>query len=188
MTPSHLVMTAALRRWLGPAGGAGRAFVFGSVAPDVPLYLLSAGALVYYRAVLGWSRAQAFGHVYDHLFFEHPLWICGHNLLHAPLVLAAGLLVCALRGARARVALWFLVGCALHAAVDVVTHHDDGPLLLFPFDWATRWQSPVSYWDERHYGGTFAIAELGFDALVLACLLAPRLRSVYGSAATRLRG
>lgn len=163
-TPSHLVMTAALRRSLGPACGAGRAFLVGSVAPDVPLYLLSLGALVYYRGLLGWPRSQVWTHVYDHLFFEHPVWVSAHNLLHAPLVLGAGLVACALLGPRTRAVRWFLLGCALHAAVDVLTHHDDEPLVLFPFDWTTRWRSPVSYWDERHYGAPFAVGELGLDA------------------------
>ncbi len=177
MTPSHLVMTAALRRWLGPRDRAGTAFVLGAVAPDAPLWLLSLGALVYYRGVLGWPVATTFAHVYDHLFFEHPLWIWSHNLLHAPLVLAAGLAASLVAGARG--VRWFLLGCALHAAVDVLTHHDDGPLLLFPFDWTTRWQSPVSYWDERFYGGPFARVELAVDALLCAVLIMRRRRPAW---------
>lgn len=31
-------------------------------------------------------------------------------------------------------------------------HHNDGPLLFFPFDWSTRFASPVSYEGAEHYG------------------------------------
>ncbi|MEZ4675136.1 MAG: hypothetical protein R2932_12925 [Caldilineaceae bacterium] len=32
-----------------------------------------------------------------------------------------------------------------HTAIDIPLHYDDGPLLLFPFDWKTRFHSPVSH-------------------------------------------
>jgi hypothetical protein len=53
------------------------------------------------------------------------------------------------------------VGCAsaLHTAIDIPLHYDDGPLLFFPFDWQTRFYSPVSYWDPNRYGVPFAIFE-----------------------------
>jgi membrane-bound metal-dependent hydrolase YbcI (DUF457 family) len=30
--------------------------------------------------------------------------------------------------------LWVGIGCGLHALTDILTHHNDGPLLLFPLD------------------------------------------------------
>ena len=44
----------------------------------------------------------------------------------------------------------------LHIAMDLPVHHDDGPLVFFPFDWKTRIDSPVSYYDRDHYGGFVA--------------------------------
>lgn len=40
---------------------------------------------------------------------------------------------------------WLLAGCLVHSALDIPVHVDDEPLLLFPFEWSLRFQSPVSY-------------------------------------------
>jgi hypothetical protein len=67
--------------------------------------------------------------------------------------------------------LWFAVGAGLHTVVDILTHHDDGPLLLFPFEWSYRFASPVSYWDPNHYGDIFAPLEMIFSGALLLYLL-----------------
>ncbi len=52
----------------------------------------------------------------------------------------------------------------LHCLADLPLHHHDSHRHLFPFsEW--RFESPVSYWDPRHYGHIFAPLEL---LLVLA--------------------
>ncbi len=100
-------------------------------------------------------------------------------MLQAPLILAGGIaLAWGLRRVAPRAApwwAWFLVACLLHAALDVFTHHDDGPLILFPFDWSTRFHSPISYWDRSRFGGGFARVELALDAVLLGYLVGPRL-------------
>ena len=80
-----------------------------------------------------------------------------------------------LRGAPRRWLRWFLAACLLHSFVDVLTHVDDGPLLFFPFEWTIRFESPVSYWDSRHYGTQFAVFELTLDVLLIAYLCLPPL-------------
>lgn len=60
--------------------------------------------------------------------------------------------------------------------MDVLTHHDDGPLILFPFDWSTRFASPVSYWDRRYHGAVFARLELVLDVALVGYLVVPWVR------------
>ena len=178
-TPSHAIITAALRKrtfWTVPLS----AVLWGSVAPDVPLYLLSLGGFLYYPLVAGLPVADAGALMYDRLFYTNPLWVVSHNFLHAPLVLAAGIGGSWLGPKRLnpgrRWLRWFLLSCALHTTLDILTHHNDGPLLLFPFNWSLRFSSPVSYWDPAHYGGVFSVFELLLDASLLVYLLAPRFR------------
>lgn len=184
-TPSHLIINAALRKALAgrvsiPMGAA----LWGGLAPDLPLYLLSFGGFAYYRWGLGWETERVFRYMYDTLFFSDPFWIASHNLLHAPLVLLAGIALT--WGARhdsggwRRWLLWFFLGCLVHTTIDITCHVDDGPLLLFPFNWALRFQSPVSYWDDRHYGREFALFELALDLALLAYLIIPALRRRWG--------
>jgi hypothetical protein len=184
-TPSHFLMTAALGKGLRLERATTRAFVAGSVAPDVPLYLLSFGGWLYYHVGLGWPAGRVASEMYGQLFFRDPLWIALHNLLHSPALL--GVSIAGLWLARGRVPSWplpFLLGCLLHSGVDIVTHHDDGPLVLFPLNWTLRLSSPVSYWDARYHGRPFGLLELLFDAGLLVYLFGPRLTKSLGARAS----
>lgn len=135
---------------------------------------------MYYPLVAGLPVRAAAELMYDRLFYTSPLWVVSHNVLHAPLVLAAGIGATWLGPKRLsplhRWLRWFLLSCALHTLIDTLTHHNDGPLLLFPFNWTVRFSSPVSYWDPEHYGGIFSVFELALDAVLLGYLALPRLR------------
>ena len=66
---------------------------------------------------------------------------------------------------------WLMVGCGLHTVVDIFTHHNDGPLLLFPFDWRTRFSAPISYWDVRYGARVVAPLEHAMDVAIIVYLL-----------------
>jgi membrane-bound metal-dependent hydrolase YbcI (DUF457 family) len=170
-TPTHFLINVAIKKWRDRRGLplAARSFLLGSVLPDVPLLLLTAGYFLY-RYFYPIDEF-IFGPTYDALYFENPVWLAGHNLFHAPLMLLMLVLLGGwLRGNRpvwgARL-LWFAAGCGVHSVVDILTHHDDGPLLFFPLDWSIRFISPVSYWDPAHYGNVVAPLELGLNVAVL---------------------
>ena len=173
-------MTAALERGLPRVPIVKAAFLLGSVAPDLPLWLLSLGGAAYYHLILGWSPAKTADFMFSYLYFHHPFWLVSHNFLHAPLILLLGIaLVWQKRrniGSPARWLYWFLLACLFHSIVDIFTHTDDGPLLFFPIDWHYRFPSPVSYWDPRYHGRIFARFELSLDGILLIYLLT---RSVY---------
>jgi len=173
-------MTAAAARAGGLSIGARRAAWLGSVAPDLPLLALSLAGFAWYEGHLGWERQAVLQKLYGELFFQDPVWISAHNALQAPLMLLSGLALCALVGSRAPALAhrlsWFLAACLVHASVDVLTHHDDGPLLLFPFDWELRFASPVSYWDHRHYATPFLLFEVTLDLALLGYLSGPWIR------------
>lgn len=178
-TPSHFLMTAAFQQKFRQYPIATRAWLLGSVAPDVALFLLVFAAGLYYRRWLGWSTDATWRYVFGTLYFHHPLWMAAHNLLHSPLLLVSavgGLWPYRCRqGSLRHWLFWFLLACLLHSVVDIFTHVNDGPLLLFPLEWTIRFHSPVSYWDSRHYGNEFALFELALDGALLGYLVIPRL-------------
>lgn len=194
-TPSHFLMTAALRQRFRRSPIATRAWLCGAVAPDIALYGLSIGGAFYYRAILGWTPSATWSHLFGTLYFQHPLWIASHNVLHSPTLLLLALLSLWRfrwrQGTTLHWWFWFLLACLLHSVVDILTHVDDGPVLLFPFEWTLRFHSPVSYWDRRHYGAEFAVFELVLDLVLIGYLVLPhvvqwlRLRLPQGSALTR---
>lgn len=175
-TYSHLLLTAFAGERFGASRGLLRLPLWvGAVAPDVPLYLLT---FVYAgrRWLEGRTPALRFGPEYDALFFGDPTWIVPHNFLHAPLILAALLLLgrwATDAGQRWGPGLvWFTLGAVLHSLTDVFTHHDDGPLLLFPLEWSVRFSSPISYWDSAHYAAVVSPVEHALDLLFVAYLVA----------------
>ncbi len=71
-TPSHFIMTAALDKALPRVPIVKRAFLLGSVAPDLPLWLLSIGGMVYYHLVQGLTMAETARLMFDDLYFHDP--------------------------------------------------------------------------------------------------------------------
>ncbi|MEO1290897.1 MAG: metal-dependent hydrolase [Chloroflexota bacterium] len=182
-TYSHFIITAALNHKYKDKSKVKVdtwALLLGSVAPDIPLVILTA-IFFFQRFVLedGTPVEGLFGAEYDNLYFNDPLWITGHALFHAPPMLIFYLTIGYIFGFRggktwARALFWFAIGASLHSAIDIVTHHNDGPLLFFPFNWDIRFISPISYWDPNHYGNIFAPIEHVFDLIVVIWLFVSR--------------
>ena len=172
-TQSHFLMTALLRDRVQKQTNAepGRSLLLGSFLPDVPLLLLTLGYFISVRSADQMPPQQMFGPAYDALYFENPFWIASHSLMHAPLMIV---LYGAVgywgrrRGHRwGDWLLWFAAGCGFHSLVDIFTHVNDGPALLFPFDWHYRFRAPVSYWDPRYGGGLFSRFEMALDGGII---------------------
>lgn len=172
-TPSHFLINAALRRgaWLRHAPPR-TPFLAGAILPDVPLALLALGTYLRARLAGGRDTGAVMGDAFDERYFHDPLWIAAHNLFHAPLLLALALALLWRHrhrpASRWRWAFWLFAGCAVHTIIDLATHYDDGPVIFFPFEWAIRLHSPVSYWDRRHFGGQFFVFEVGLDIALIA--------------------
>lgn len=163
-TYSHLLLTAVLQPHLQRNDNAEEkmALLAGSVLPDVPLTLLSVGYVLdrrYLRPHL--PDKTRCSPTYNNLYFNNPRWIATYNIFHAPLpVFLFGLIgYCWRKRAWGRGLFWLAVGCAGHTAVDIFTHADDGPALLFPLDGRTRFHSPISYWDPAHNGRLVRLLE-----------------------------
>jgi hypothetical protein len=179
-TLSHLLLTAGLGHQLRKRQVAVHqpAFLLGSVLPDLPLTLLAAGYKLVQHRRGGNARSASTPDRFDigchDLFHSDPLWISSYNLLHAPLLITA-LLGAGVQGERRGAGWggplrWLALGLALHSAVDIPTHHDDGPLLLFPLNWRYRMRSPLSYWERAHGGRAVTAIEYGMDLLVAGYL------------------
>jgi membrane-bound metal-dependent hydrolase YbcI (DUF457 family) len=169
-TYTHFLMTAGLREAIQQRGWKlhGTGALLGSIMPDMPLFALTFGYWGY-RALFDpmLPGESPFGAQYDALYFGNPFWIMAHNFFHAPLMVAlfAALGYYGMRSEKrwGPLLFWFALACGLHSLVDIITHHNDGPLLFFPFDWQLRLITPISYWDARHYGGIVSPLEHLFN-------------------------
>lgn len=178
--PTHLVINAALEKKFGAkARLAKSAFLWGSVAPDIPLGLLTIGYYVYTRYGLALPVSGMKPGAFNDQYFNNPLWIAGHNFLHSPtaLLIYAALLWRYRDKPNTSGHWWlsFVFGCMVHSAVDILTHFNDGPVLFFPFDWHTRLHSPISYWDKAHFASQFIYFEIGLNVVLLGYLFLPKL-------------
>lgn len=131
-TPSHFLIHAAIAKGASNPNLVRSAFLWGAVAPDIPLTTLSIISPLYFRSQ-GMPLNEAMRYIFDTLYFTNPWWISAHHLFHGPLLLLAyALLLYPLRKYRiSRWLLWFVAGCALHSFIDILTHYDDGPLVFF---------------------------------------------------------
>lgn len=183
-TYTHFIMTAALTKldqkvtWLPPLKVL--CFLFGSVLPDIPLIILTIGYGLYRMGFDPMGPGEfIFDNTYDTLYFTHPVWMTGHNLFHSPvLVMLYGAVgYWAWRNGKAWGAglFWLAVACGIHSFVDIISHVDDGPLLLFPFNWDLRFRAPFSYWDSRYGARTVSMVEHWMDLILVAWLLLPWL-------------
>jgi hypothetical protein len=176
--PTHLVINAAIAKKFGAKVKLIRsAFLWGSVVPDVPLGLISLAYLVYFRFFTTQDISGFMDKAFGEMYFSNPMWIAGHNLLHSPTALGVYIVFLwrFLKKPGSAGSWWlsFVMGCMVHTGIDILTHHDDGPLLFWPFNWQTRFYSPVSYWDRAHFGSQFVYVEIGINLLLLCYLLLP---------------
>jgi len=145
--------------------------LLGSVLPDIPLTLIFFGTLIadlLQGNVLDPGNEDAAvqsytGYLFRYAFFRDPWVKVAHNLFHAPFLivfyLAMGYWLWKRGKAWGTALFWLGCACALHTAIDIPVHYDDGPLIFFPFDWTTRFHSPISYWEQGRGGGWFTIFE-----------------------------
>ncbi len=161
--------------------------LLGSFMPDVPLTVWT---IVY--VVMDWLNGARWnpelpgeslvGILFDDMFFNDPWVKAAHNIFHAPILTVAYTLLGywlwqsgrrAAADGRTRWGaglFWFGIACTIHTVIDILVHHNDGPLLLFPFEWSLRFSSPVSYWDPDYYGIPFTIFEHALLIVMLGVL------------------
>ena len=180
-TYSHFLLTALLRKKLHDKEivDTPKSLLIGSYLPDVPLGIITIGYIIdrsWIRPHLGdCTRCSP---TYDDLFFNNKWWITPHHLFHAPLLLFLYLSIGYWGIKRGKSwgkwLFWLAVGSGFHTTLDIFTHVNDGPLLLFPFDLKTRYHSLVSYWDKNHWGRVFSTFEHLLDLWLIIYLLKTR--------------
>lgn len=191
-TPSHWIITAAINNRrkkreavLDPTQQkfpplASRAFLWASIFPDLGLI----GLTIVLMMVDLWQDNpisheggnSLVGRLFDEWYFHHPLVNALHSLGHAPfmvlLYLALGYWGWRRHKKWGAALFWFGLGCGLHTAIDIPLHVNDGPLVLFPFNWTYRYHSMFSYWDPDHFGREIGVLELTLDLLLILYLVA----------------
>lgn len=151
------------------------AVLLGSIAPDVSLYFLSIGGAAWFSWIEKMKPREVGRHMFGDLFYNDPIWISLHNVLHSPTVLLAALIIIFAICGREQVVnswwAWFFGSCLLHTMVDIPVHHDDGPLIFWPLNWSCRFASPISYWDPDHYASIAIPFEIVLALTLSAVLL-----------------
>lgn len=162
-TPAHLIFGAAAfgqpqHRWTLLAALAG------GLAPDLSLYLMVGWHLLY----LGTDARVVFGELYYSDTWQAVFAVDNSAFLWG------GALALALWW-RARVAVAFSGAGLLHIAFDFPLHAGDGRPHFWPLsDWV--YDSPLSYWDSRHFANWVGPIEMAL-CIVLVIILWRRVAS-----------
>lgn len=168
------------------------ALMLGSILPDLLLIAIS-GYAIANDFVRGVFRDPRFGEIqagsvtppelldlsmtmrlFDVWFFENPWIISAQNIFHSPIILTvmivAGYQLWKRGNQRGGALFWLACAAMLHSLIDIPLHTNDGPLLLYPFNWTWRYFSPISYWDPNYYGREWSIFEHSLDVVLLIWL------------------
>lgn len=155
-TPAHIMMGVALCarrdvRYSGPAAA------FGSLLPDLSLYLLAGVSLF----VLNIPAQVVFGELYF-----SPTWQAIFAVDNSFIFWGAALIGALLKNRPLVVA--FASAGLLHLVFDFPLHHDDARRHFWPIsDW--RFESPFSYWDSAHHAGM--VAPVGLLIVLISAIV-----------------
>lgn len=155
-SPTHFLIGHCCARALRWQGRDARLLIVGACVPDLPIILCWPAIGIYTVMTGGAFDLARFRMITDGLYFSDSILSGLHNLLHSPvslgfLFLVAGILFPASAIYR-RAVMIVLAGALTHSLVDIVSHVEDGPLVLWPLENTIRIRGPVSHWDPA-YGG-----------------------------------
>ena len=202
-TYSHLLIAAAISIPLKQRAAVNlsaippfntKAFLFGSILPDLALILITLVCLArdkFFNVFNSpsWNQHDSYSKaspelldiswtasLFDDWFFNNPMVIILQNTFHSPLLLiiliSISYILWKRKKTQHRLAWGFWICCAalLHTVADIPLHHDDGPLIFFPLDWSYRYSAPFSYWDSNHHGFGWSIFEYSVDFIIIIFL------------------
>lgn len=161
-TPAHLVLNAAVLghgrwrpHWLP--------ITVGAVLPDVPMVAF----YIYQRLVLATPERVIWT-----VSYYQPHWQSVFDLFNSLPLIGLGALAAWRFGAHGWLGLF--ASMALHGLADLPLHNDDAHAHFYPVS-SWRFESPVSYWDARHYGSIVAALETAL--VVVGTVVLVRRRS-----------
>lgn len=164
-SPTHFLIGHCCARALRWQGRDARLLVLGACLPDLPI-ILCWPAIGLYTAMTGGAFDMArFRSIADGLYFSDSLLSGLHNLMHSPVSLCFLLLVAGIvfpsNAVWRRAIVIVLAGALSHSLVDIVSHVEDGPLVLWPLENSIRIRGPVSHWNPAHGGIWVTAIETG---------------------------
>jgi len=151
------------------------ATICGALLPDLSLYFM----VFWNRNIRGMDFDQIFGVEYFSSFWQQVFAVDNSIPLWSLLLIAGA-------WRRSPVLIAFAGAGLLHLALDFPLHHDDGRVHFWPL---SNWifESPVSYWDPRHFGGILGPIE-ALLCLILLVLLWRRFEGPLARGAILLAG
>lgn len=152
-TPAHIA--ASIFTWQGEPGWRGAtAVVLGAALPDLPMF----GFYAWQKAI---GRTEQ--EIWSTIYFD-PSWQLFFDLFNSiPLALAV-IAVCL--WLRQPLIVIVAASAILHMLCDLPLHNDDAHRHFLPLGF--RFQSPISYWDPKHFGMIVAPLELLFAVVASA--------------------
>lgn len=152
-TPAHLIFGMTAFGQAGQPAVIGAALV-GAIIPDLSLYLMVGTHLL----VLGTDPGVVFGQLYFSEDWQSIFRIDNSMVLWA-IALTLGVML------QSRVFIVLCGAALLHLVCDFALHHNDGRAHFWPIS-SWIFESPLSYWDQRHYGNIVGPIEI---AVSLGC-------------------
>ena len=141
------------------------AAIVGSLAPDISLYVL----VIYYIFLQDVSPSIVFGQMYFSDQWQS-IFAVDNSFFVWGIIIGIGFYL-----KNSIIKIFGLAGF-LHLILDFPLHHDDGRAHFWPIsDWI--FSSPISYWDDGHYGNIIGPLE-AILSIILCGILLMRFRTL----------
>lgn len=164
-SPTHYLIGHCCARLLQWRGRDARLLILGACLPDLPIILCWPAIGIYIVITGGSFELAQFRSLADRLYFSDSVLSALHNLMHSPVSLAFLLLCVGIlfptNAVWRRACVIVLAGAVSHSLLDIVSHVEDGPLVLWPLEDTIRFRGPISHWNPAHGGMWVSVLEIG---------------------------
>lgn len=149
-TPTHAVVGYVTAKAFGLDRAQTFACILGACLPDLPLSLAYGYFVLNSFLQVGHYDAALIQGLMDNIYFGNSWLLIAHNLFHSPIsiaYLALMAVICFSRDkAKCLLVLAYLLGSFSHSILDIISHINDGPLVLWPLSDNMRVVGLFSHW------------------------------------------
>lgn len=146
--------------------------VAGAILPDLPVIATATYLAIKSLVTRSDMTPLMFKAQMDALYFDGTWLPVAHNFLHAPLSIfylaLVATVLCYRRPHHHPLIGAFTLGALSHSLLDIISHIEDGPLILWPMSTSIRLPGLFSHWVFGSGGGIVTALEIAFSLYIFA--------------------
>lgn len=149
-TPSHALIGLVAAKGFGFSRMQTIMCILGACLADLPLMLAYGYFWLRCLLMVGHYDANYIQNLMDGIYFEQSWLLIAHNMFHSPVSIVylglIGIILCSHKPVFCIYIIAYLVGSFSHSILDLISHINDGPLIMWPLNDEIRITGMFSHW------------------------------------------